>query len=605
MLTVLLIWLYVIVTTYLIGYGFLMSLVNLPGMRHKKVKKRDKEGRRYDFKFRESYIITGVVLVTVFAQIVSLFSKVSVGANIFLISVSVLVAVYYRSELYDELTFMLGKLRVGANLYVYLAVFLIMAYGASHGLMHYDSDLYHAQAIRWIEEYGVVKGLGNLHVRLAYNSSAFALSAIYSFKFLGGQSYHVMSGFFALLLAWQCVDIKNVIRRGHVVISDFARLAAIYYLFTIYDEMMAPASDYFLSCLVFYIIIHWLDMYVRHERSYVPYILLALLGVFAITIKLSAAPMLLLSIVPIYKLLHNRTKEKMGAFWISVLLAFVIVIPFLIRNVILSGWILYPVTILDFFGFYWEIPKGLAAYDALEIKTFGRGYNDVAAFGDAPFSQWVPNWFASITGLNKIMLVLALLSIVIYVVCLVYFLLAFAGERSEKIRDLDRAKVFEISHRSMLNNADFLTIGGTLIGCFAFWFFSAPLIRYGIVYVWLLPAVILGRTFIIAYNRLLDDEVKDTVVKVLIIIFLAWFIYKCAIVALEDSRRFNPEYLLRQQDYGSYEVESFEMGSETIYYPVSGDQVGYDPFPAATHDVTGEVELIGKEIKEGFKALPQ
>ena len=125
MLTVLLIWLYVIVTTYLIGYGFLMSLVNLPGMRHKKVKKRDKEGRRYDFKFRESYIITGVVLVTVFAQIVSLFSKVSVGANIFLISVSVLVAVYYRSELYDELTFMLGKLRAGANLYVYLAVFLI------------------------------------------------------------------------------------------------------------------------------------------------------------------------------------------------------------------------------------------------------------------------------------------------------------------------------------------------------------------------------------------------------------------------------------------------------------------------------------------------
>jgi hypothetical protein len=47
------------------------------------------------------------------------------------------------------------------------------------------------------------------------------------------------------------------------------------------------------------------------------------------------------------------------------------------------------------------------------------------------------------------------------------------------------------------------------------------------------------------------------------------------------------------------------MGSETIYYPVSGDQVGYDPFPAATHDVTGEVELIGKEIKDGFKALPQ
>ena len=604
MLTVLVIWLYVIATTYLIGYGFLMSLVNMPGMLpDKKNKKHERESRRYDFKFRESYIITGIVLVTVYAQIVSLFTKVSLGANLVLLALSVLIAVYYREELGDELLNMLSKLKAGANFYVYLAVFLIMAYGASHGYMHYDSDLYHAQAIRWIEEYGIVRGLGNLHVRLAYNSSAFPLSALYSFRFLGGQSYHVMSGFFALLLAWQCVDIKNVLRRGHPVISDFARLAAIYYLFTIYDEMMAPASDYFLSCLVFYIIIHWLDMNVRHERSYLPYILLALLGVFAITIKLSAAPMLLLTIVPIYKLFHNRTKEKMRAFWVSVALAFVIVLPFLIRNIILSGWLLYPVTFLDFFGFYWEIPKGLAAYDALEIRTFGRGYNDVATYGSVTMREWVPNWFASITGLNKIMLVLALLSIVAYVIYLAYFVLAFVGEKSEKLKSFNNSKVIEISHRSMLSMADFLTIGGTLIGCFAFWFLSAPLIRYGIVYVWLLPAVILGRTFILAYNRLFEDEVKDTVVKVFVIVFLAWFIYKCAIVALEDNRHFNPEYLLRQQDYGSYEVDTFKMGDETFYYPVSGDQVGYDPFPSATHDITGEVELIGREIKEGFKAV--
>ena len=605
MLTVLFIWLYVIATTYLIGYGFLMSLVNLPGMRSKKDKKHSGEGRKYDFRFRESYIITGIVLVTVFAQIVSLFSKVSVGANIVLVIVSLLVAFFYRDELYDELLSMHGKLRAGANIYVYLAVFLIMAYGASHGIMHYDSDLYHAQAIRWIEEYGIVRGLGNLHVRLAYNSSAFALTALYSFRFLGGQSYHVMSGFFALLLAWQCVDIKNVYRRGHLVISDFARLAAIYYLFTIYDEMMAPASDYFLSCLVFYIIIHWLDMYVKHERSYVPYILLALLGVFAITIKLSAAPLLILTAVPIYKLFHNRTKEKIRAFWTSVGLALVIVIPFLIRNVILSGWLLYPVTALDFFGFYWEIPKGLAAYDALEIRTFGRGYNDVVTYGNAPFSQWVPNWFAGITGLNKIMLILALVSILIYIAYLVYFLMAVAGEKSDKLKSLGRAKVFEISHRSMLSFADFLTIGGTLICCFAFWFLSAPLIRYGVVYVWLLPAVILGRTFIIVYNRLPHDDVKEIVVKALVFAFLGWFIYKCAFVALEDNRHFNPEYLVRQQDYGTYEVDSFKLGSETIYYPVSGDQVGYDPFPSATHNITGEVELIGGEIKDGFKTIAQ
>ena len=33
---------------------------------------------------------------------------------------------------------------------------------------HLDTPLYHAQSIRWIEDYGAVKGLGNIHNRFAY-----------------------------------------------------------------------------------------------------------------------------------------------------------------------------------------------------------------------------------------------------------------------------------------------------------------------------------------------------------------------------------------------------------------------------------------------------
>ncbi len=599
MLAVVLIWLYVIVTTYLVGYGFLMSLVNWPGMHWKK---NSKEIKQYDFRFRESYIITGIVLVTVYAQIISLFSGVGLGANIGLVCVCILIAVYYRYELISDLSEMLRGIMARGNIYFYLAVFLLMAYGTSHGLMHYDSDLYHAQAIRWIEEYGIVKGLGNLHVRFAYNSSAFAVSALYSMRFLGGQSYHVMSGFFTLLLAWQCVDIKNVLRRGHLVISDFARLAAIYYMFTVFDEIVAPASDYFLSAIAFYVIIHWLDMYVKHERSYVPYILLALLGIFAITIKLSAAPMVILSVVPIYKLMHDRTREKTHALIISIILAFLIVFPFIIRNVIISGWLLYPVTFIDLFGVNWKIPKGTAAFDAKEIKTFGRGYNDVLAFGDAPFSQWVPHWFSTITGLNKIMLILAIISVLLYIGYLIYFLIAAMGRKNEKIRGFGKGKVFELSSRSMLATADFLTIGGTLIGCFIFWFLSAPLIRYGLVYVWLTPAVIIGRLFIVINNRI-GKDIREIILKILVGLFAFWMFFKCVNLVIEDSRRFNPQYLVKQQDYGLYETKEFKLGDETFYYPVDGDRIGYEPFPGATNDVSGKVKLIGKTIREGFVSI--
>lgn len=599
MLTVILIWLYVIITTYLMGYGFLTCITNWPGMFRRK---NSRGYRNYTVRFKESYIMAGVAAVTVYAEICSLFGGVGLVANLILMVVCLFIALCLKEELISDFWETVRLMLQKSNGFIYLAVFLLMAYGTSHGIMHYDSDLYHAQAIHWIEDYGIIKGLGNLHVRLAYNSAAFPLSALYSMHFLGGQSYHVMAGFFALLLAWQCVDIKNAVRRGHPVISDFARLAAIYYLFTIFDEMVSPASDYFLSTLVFYIMIHWLDMYVKHERSYFPYIMLALMGVFAITIKLSAAPMVLLIVVPVYMLFKDRTKEKTAAFWVSVCIGLLIVLPFLIRNVIISGWLLYPVTFLDIFSFGFKIPKGAAEFDALQIKVFGRGYNDVAAFANVSFREWVPHWFEGIGGINKIMLILDIVSIGVYFLYLAYFVILAAGRKVERFKKIGQSKVFSLSSRSMLSMADFLTMGATLIGCLLFWFFSAPLIRYGVVYVWLTPAIMLGRIVIHFIHRLSENN-RLVVTKVLAALFLLWICYKGLNLVLEDVPRYNAGYLVDQQDYGTYATNTFKINGTTFYYPTEGDQVGYYPFPAATYDVTGEVEMMGENLKDGFISI--
>ena len=83
--------------------------------------------------------------------------------------------------------------------------------------MHVDTGLYHAQAIRWIEEYGVVPGLGNLHSRFAYNSAAFPLCAVYSMRWLGGSLFpegiHAVQGFLALLVGIQCSGIRTLAAR--------------------------------------------------------------------------------------------------------------------------------------------------------------------------------------------------------------------------------------------------------------------------------------------------------------------------------------------------------------------------------------------------------
>ncbi len=601
MLIVILIWLYVIITTYLTGYALLKTLSSWRCM---SIPKDNGSYKIYKNHYHESYIVAGIVFVTVYAQIISLFHSVGLMANIILVMICIVAAVYYRDELREDLSILSSAMGAKWNGICYILIFLLMAYGTSHGIMHYDTDLYHAQAIHWIEQYGVIKGLGNLHVRLAYNSSSFVLSALYSMSFFGKGSYHVMAGFFALLLAWQCLDIKNVVRRGHIILSDFARIAAIYYLFTVFDEMVSPASDYFLSTIVFYVIIHWLDMYVRHEKSYVAYIELSLLAVYAVTIKLSAAPMVLLSIIPVYKLFHNRTKEKVKAFWLSVLMIIAICVPFFIRNVIISGWLIYPVTVIDLFGFNWEIPKGLAEYDSLEIRTFGHGYNDPALYGNLSMSEWVPHWFGELSLLNKAMIIMSIAAIVAYIISVIYFVIVAYQRKTHKFKNTGATKIFNLSSRSMLNMADFLTLSGTLICCLGFWFLSAPLIRYGVVYVWLTVTIVFGRLFLVVYNRI-PNNYKDIIFKMFVGVLALWLVYKGVNIALEDSQRFNARYFITQQDYGHYDTNTFELGNTTFYYPQEGDQVGYDPFPAATHDVSGEIEFIGNDITDGFKSISE
>ena len=265
----------------------------------------------------------GLAAVTVYAQFFSIFAPVGLMANLILALVCLVIAILLRKKLRADWQCISERLRyeksaagkqpaAGAVFGIFL--FLLYAYGTSRGILHYDTGLYHAQSIRWIEEFGVVKGLGNLHCRLAYNSSSFALSALYSMAFLGGQSYHCAAGFMALLVAGVCMELVSFVKRRQLKTSDFARIMAIYYLFIIFDEMVSPASDYFMVLTAFYLVIRWLDLLEEKEETVFPYAMLCVLGVFLLTLKLSAALIILLAIKPAFVLIREKRFKEMAIY---------------------------------------------------------------------------------------------------------------------------------------------------------------------------------------------------------------------------------------------------------------------------------------------------
>jgi len=84
---------------------------------------------------------------------------------------------------------------------VFLGCFiLLIAFFTSRGEFHTDTNIYHAAAIRLYEEYGVLKGAGNLQLHYAYNSAYLAFASIFSLRWLFGQSIHTTTGFLEVIM---------------------------------------------------------------------------------------------------------------------------------------------------------------------------------------------------------------------------------------------------------------------------------------------------------------------------------------------------------------------------------------------------------------------
>ncbi len=587
MLSVLMNWGYITVTIFLAGFAVCAFVRKIFG---------------YQIKDIGCIMALGLMAATVYAQAFSLFYKVGAAANAVLVVACVVTAVAGWQQIAGLVADAWKKKGIAWKFAVVLSV-VVWCFCTSRGYMHYDSDLYHAQSIRWIEEYGIVRGLGNIHVRFAYNSSFFALSALYSMKFLTGRSLHTVNGLMALLLWIQVLPLfgghkdadQDKCRKGdrngsHIKsgqkktrVTDFARLGAFYYLTVIYSDVVAPASDYAIMCVVFFIVIRWLALLEREEDSPVPYALLCVAGVYAVTLKLTAGLILLLLIKPVSMLVRHKKWRDIGIYLVMGLLT---AAPWLARTVLLSGYLLYPFPSLDLFDVDWKISAAAAALDAAEIKTWGRGL-DNASLVELPITQWFGRWFqGSLPGTGKILVVADIICLLVFVVLVIRLLL-----RADQVERIQREQLLVLA---------------TVSVSYGFWQLSAPLLRYGYAYV-LLVVVITGGILCDIVIKYFDKWQKKDMIR-RIAVFGALTLLLFSAVKLVSLVRYCYSEVHRggagegtyvwQQDYGHYALESYVVDGVTFYYPVSGDRTGYDSFPAVPRRLA--IRFRGDSVREGF-----
>lgn len=546
MLFIMINWLYVLITTFCLGYAFSRLAGKLFGYRIKSV---------------DGLLMAGLGAATVYAQFFSLFYRVSLLANVVLVIFSAMTVLFWHQDMKRLLTESFrGSSRAVKILIPVL--FVLWAYFTSRGYMVHDTKLYHAQSIRWIEEYGIVPGQGVVNSRFSYNSSVFSLAALYSLKFVFGQSMHAMSGWFAFLLSVTTLDIIKGVKKFRF--SDFANVAAIYYLTLITDEVLAPSSDYATMCVLFFLVIKWLRLLEqpKEEQQTAPYGLLCVLGVYALTLKLTAGLILLLLIKPAYRLLKEKQWKQILCY---LLLGILTAAPWLIRGVLISGWLLYPFPALDLFDLPWKQKTEWVKTDAGAIKTWGRGVNN-SVLAAQPIWEWYGTWFKTLSLMEK---GIALVDIAA--------LISFVGA------------AIAVFLRKNWENLDRLLVCATAACSYLYWQTSAPLPRYGYTYMLLLPALVFGwGILLLKKDRLLRGGLA--LYGVYKIVMLISYIAGCA---------WYPAYI-RQVDYYSADTEVWTVevdGAE--FYCTEEDGIGYAYFPGSS--AYEEFRLRGNGLKDGFE----
>ena len=331
------------------------------------------------------------------------------------------------------------------------------------------------------------------------------------------------------------------------------------------------------AAFVLILLILWCETIETNSESTDTYALLSVLAVYIVTVKFSCALFSLLFVYPAYLLIKEKNTKKII---LCILLGLIVAIPFFIRTVFITGWLIFPFSSIDLFNFDWKVPKQIVDYESELITMYARLPNDMAwAYEHKTAFEWIPRWFAdqSISDL-----LLFFINILFILIELITFTVKLIKKQSISL-------VWSITKT-------------VIIICFAYWFFCAPAFRFGWSSMLFFPAVTLGSLIKFKKHHALLIPPICFAGIIMILIYIGFKNSEYRNIDIAESLAENP-YIM-QIDYqqidstGTFTLED----NNTIFYLPSPDGVfGYYNFPSAIiMNPEKSLMLRGTTIEDGF-----
>lgn len=498
--------------------------------------------------------ILGLFAVTLLASIYAIFGGLTVNFETGLLILAVFCgAAYYRSlfdylgsltKNFQKLTFLLQLL------FVFVFVMALMQSATAPYIS--DNESYYLPTIKWLDHYGFVPGLANLHIFLGQTSGWHICQSALNLDFIYTE-FNDINGFLLIPGTFYVLDKLNdyfIKKELHLL---FIGLFPVFYVL-LFQFLSAPTPDLPIYVLTIVLFGEYLDSIQR--KSFKDEAILMSLALFAFFTKVTAV---LLFVFPIIIFVRNKDRRKKERIVILIITLLTVVL-FFIKNFIVSGYPLYPLSWIKPSGIDWLLPQKILEYLIEGTKSYAFLMPNIEYENTLAFDLFI-HWL----NLPKLHGIFNLSMIILLLV----FPITFFRSRDRKIFVL----IYTLSFAQM-----------------ALLLMSSPQYRFFLGYMMLLISILLA---ILLFKRLKLIKVFITLSIFLIPVPLFFNLTLSTVSNNKQHQslsRFKSEYFIEPHQKTKYKDAVYEsfMDDNTLFYtPMNIDfywGVGDAPLPTIQKD---------------------
>ncbi|MBK9224649.1 MAG: hypothetical protein IPO23_08525 [Flavobacterium sp.] len=386
MLLIILSWVYIVFTTINLGFGVdkLFKLQN------------------------KDFVVTsvlGLFATTILASFWAIFGRINIEFHYLLLTLNLLIFLKFKDDIFSIYTTFINELKtLSKNLKYYLAIitFCIIAQCSSIPYV-IDNESYYIQTIKWLNEYGFVKGLVNLHFFLGQVSGWHITQSALNFSFLY-KNFNDLSGFCLLLGNIFAIQKLNTFFENNDTKYLIVGLFPLFNLF-LFQFISAPSPDIPVYVFTFVILFYYIE---KHNKiSPEIFNLLVILILFTFYIKNTTVTFFLIPLLVLilnYKILSKKLLKP-------TLITIVVTGLFVAKNMIICGSMVFPSKLFNSLNMDYSIPDTIEQFYYDQLKYYGY-FIDLNQYNSMSVQDLFLRWLTlpKMNGLfNKISILLVLI----------------------------------------------------------------------------------------------------------------------------------------------------------------------------------------------------